>query len=167
MKYKYNLDYEKEFKKSGLLKRPPLGFLIFDSYNNEWFPLKTVTLDKSTFSLRILKDEFHRTFGGSAASELFMPFHYMVEFIGKDYNVLSTRPLTYKSLIPGYEDYISICIAGDSNIDLYSPEVYKIIAHTIMNPLHYLTGWKINPDDTKYHNLSKNFKISQLQKNFR
>jgi len=168
MKYKYNISAEKEFKRTATFKRPPKGFIIFDSYNNEWFPLKLVTIDKVDFSLRIIKDEFHRDFGGSAMQELFMPWHYTVELISKNYNVISTRPIMYKSLIPGYEDYISICIVGDSNKDIYSPELYKVIAHTIMNPIHYIPGWRLNPDgNTEYHNLSKNFKVQQLEKNFR
>ncbi len=168
MNYTYDMSNEKEFKRVGIFKRPPIGFLIFDSYNNEWFPLKTVKLDKSTFSLRLLKDEFHREYGGSATLELFMPFHYLVEFIGKNYNAIVTRPINYKSLIPGYENYITICIAGDSNSDLYAPDIYKTIAHEIMNPIHYIPGWKLNPDgSTTYHNLAKSFKTSILEKNFR
>lgn len=168
MKYKYDLVAEKEFKRVATIKGKPKGFLIFDSYNNEWFPLTAVSVDKVTFNLRILKDEFHRKFGGSSSQELFMPWHYTIELIGKNYFPISTRPLTYKSLIPGYEDYISICIVGDSKIDIYSPDFYKVIAHTVMNPLHYLTSWKLNPNDyTTYHNLGKGFKNQQLEKNFR
>ncbi len=168
MNYKYNLTAEREFKRINIFKRPPKGFIIFDSYNNEWFPLKLVTIDKVDFSLRIVKDEFHRAFGGSSMTELFMPWHYTVELIAKNYNVLCTRPIMYKSQIPGYEDYISICIVGDSNIDIYSPELYKVIAHTVMNPIHYIPGWRLNPEgNTTYHNLSNKFKVAQLEKNFR
>ncbi len=168
MKYKYDISAEKEFKRVATFKRPPKGFIIFDSYNNEWFPLKLVTVDKITFDLRILKDEFHRKYGGSAMQEIFMPWHYTIEFVGKNYFAVNTRPITYKSLIPGYEDYISICVTGDSSIDVYSPEMYKVMAHTVMNPLHYITGWRLNPDGkTNYHNLGSGFKTSQLEKNFR
>lgn len=168
MKYKYDISAEREFKRVATFKRPPKGFIIFDSYNNEWFPLKLVTVDKVDFNLRILKDEFHRTFGGSAMQEIFMPWHYTVELISKNYYCLSTRPIMYKSLIPEYEDYITICVVGDSNIDIYSPEFYKVIAHTVMNPLHYMPGWKLNPSDyTTFHNLGSGFKESQLIKNFR
>ena len=168
IKYKYDISAEREFKRVAVFKGKPKGIIIFDSYNNEWFPLKLVTIDKIDFNLRVMKDEFHRTYGGSAMAELFMPWHYNVEFIGKNYYIASTRPITYKSLIPGYEDYISICITGDSNIDIYSPELYKTIAHTIINPLHYLIGWHIKPDQqVEYHNLGSGFKEMQLKKNFR
>ena len=168
MKYKYDASAEKEFKRIATFKRKPKGFIIFDSYNNEWFPLKMVTVDKTTFDLRILKDEFHRTYGGSAAQDIFMPWHYNIELTGKNYYITSTRPITYKSLIPEYEDYISICITGNSDVDIYSPEFYKVMAHTAMNPLHYITGWRLNPEsNTVFHNLGSGFRESQLQKNFR
>lgn len=97
-----------------------------------------------------------------------MPWHYTVELIAKNYNIINTRPIMYKSLIPEFEDYISICIVGDSNKDIYSPELYKVIAHTVMNPIHYIPGWRLNPDgNTQFHNLSKNFKTAQLEKNYR
>lgn len=168
MKYKYDISAEKEFKRVAIFKGKPKGFIIFDSYNNEWFPLEMVKVDKADFSLRLVKDEFHRKFGGSSATELFMPWHYSVEFIGKNYSCISTRPITYKSLIPGYENYISICIIGDSSIDIYSPDFYRTLAHTVINPLHYMQGWRLNPSDyTTFHNLGKGFKESQLKKNFR
>lgn len=168
MKYKYDISAEKEFKRVATFKRPPKGFIIFDSYNNEWFPLKIVKVDKVGFDLRVVKDEFHRTYGGSSMTEIFMPWHYSIEFIGKNYFVNSSRPIMYKSLIPGYEDYITICIIGDSNTDIYSPEFYKIIAHTIMNPIHYIPGWRLNPDgNTEFHNLGSGFREVNLTKNFR
>ncbi|MFA7129165.1 MAG: hypothetical protein WC136_08355 [Sphaerochaeta sp.] len=165
--YKYNTTNEKEFKRNGTFKRKPKGIIIFDSYNNKWFPLETVKVDSVMFNTRTIRDEFHRNYGGNSKTEIFTPWHYSIEFVGKNYYCLQSRPITYKSLIPEYEDYITICIVGDSNADIYSPEIYKTIAHTIINPLHYLIGWHIKPDDTLYHNLGKNFKIHQLQNFFR
>ncbi len=168
MKYKYDVSAEKEFKRVSTFKKRPEGFIIFDSYNNEWFPLKLIKVDKVDFNLRVMKDEFHRIYGGSSMTDIFMPWHYNVEFIGKNYYINSTRPIMYKSLIPGYENYITICITGDSNIDIYSPEFYKVIAHTVMNPLHYMPGWRLNPDShTEFHNLGSGFKENNLKKNFR
>lgn len=168
MGYKYDISAEKEFKRVATFKKKPDGFIIFDSYNNEWFPLKSVTVDKVDFNLKSIKDEFHRKYGGSVMQEIFLPWHFSVEFISKNYYCINTRPIMYKSLIPGYENYISICIVGDSNLDIYSPEFYKVIAHTIMNPIHYIPGWKLDPDGyTKYHNLGSSFKENNLEKNFR
>lgn len=168
MKYKYDITSEKEFKRVATFKGKPKGFIIFDSYNNEWFPLKMITIDKVDFNLRVIKDEFHRKYGGASSTELFMPWHYTIEFIGKNYFPILTRPIMYKSLIPGYEDYISICITGDTNLDIYSPDFYKVIAHQVMNSVHYIPGWRLNPSDyTTYHNLGSGFKELQLEKNFR
>jgi hypothetical protein len=166
--YKYNTTAEKEFKRVASFIRKPKGIILFDSYNNEWFPTKIVTFDTTEFNLRKVKDDFHRQYGGSSASELFMPYHYFVEFIGKDYFPIQTRPIMYKSLIPGYEEYISVCIAGNSEEDIYPHQLYKMIAHLVLNSLHYIPGWKLNPESTiEYHNLGKQFKISQLEKHFR
>lgn len=168
MKYKYDISAEKEFKKVAIFKGKPKGILIFDSYNNDWFPLKLVEIDKNNFSLSIVKDEFHREFGGNSLEEIFMPWHYSIELMSKNYYAINTRPITYQSLIPGYEDYITICVIGNSNIDLYTPDIYRVIAHTVINPLHYIPGWHLVPDSVvQYHKLGSGFKTHQLIKNFR
>ena len=166
--YTYDHSSEKDFKRNAILKKRPKGIIIFDTFNNEWFPLEAVEIDTNMYNLRVLKDEFHRIYGGSAIEDLFMPWHYTVEFIGKSYNVSSTRPIMYKSLIPGYEEYISVCIVGNSNKDMYTKELYKVIAATCLNSLHYIPGWRLNPDgNTQYLNLGKNFKVNQLEGLFR
>jgi len=167
MSYKYNQSNEREFKVGGTFKTIPKGFIIFDTYNNKWFPIKTVQIDNNMYNLRIIKDDFHRQYGGSSTEDLFMPWHYTVEFIGKSYNVSLTRPVMYKSLIPGYEDYISICLMGDSSADMYTKDIYQIIAHLILNSYHYIPGWRLNlsnSDLIEYHNLGESFKTTQLKK---
>lgn len=166
MKYKYKVDFETEFKRGGAFITPPKGIIIFDSYNNPWFPLQWVRLDQNKFSTGTMKKEFHTIYGG--IDTLFMPWHYTVEYLDNDYYALSTRPITYKSLIPGYEEYISICIVGDSKTDVYSKELYKVLAHELINPLHYLQGWMINPESkVQYIELGQAFDKLQLTKNFR
>ncbi len=166
--YKYDSSAEKDYKMVANFKRPPKGVIIFDSYNNEWFPIKLVKIDNNQFNLRTIKDEFHRQFGGNSREDLFMPFHYVVEFNGKDYYPTVTRPITYKSLIPGYEEYISVCVVGDSNSDIYPRGLYKTIAHNLLNPLHHIPGWKLNPrGNTIYHNLGEAFNNRSLEKELR
>ncbi len=166
--YKYDTKAEKDYKIIANFKRPPKGIIIFDSFNNEWFPSKAIKIDNNQFNLRTLKDDFHREFGGDSKNDLFMPWHYQMEFTGKDYFATSTRPITYKSLIPGYEDYISVCIMGDSTNDIYPKNLYKIIAHQLLNPLHYIPGWKLNPKGkTEFHNLGEAFVERLLEKEFR
>lgn len=167
MKYIYDTTAEKDFKRVATFKRRPKGIIIFDSFNNKFFPLKLVKVDKVDFNLRIIKDEFHRTYGGSTSTDLFMPWHFTVELIGKQYFPVITRPIMYKSLIPEYEDYISICVVGDSENDIYSPDFYKVISHLIINSLHYIPGWRLSQDDLEFLDLGKGFKSNNIVKNMR
>ena len=159
---------EREFIKSNIFRPKPKGILIFDSFNNKFFPLAIVAIDKGDFNLKAYIQEFRRKYGGSDSQDLFMPFHYSIELIGKSYFPVQTRPIMYRSKVPGYEDYITICILGDSNIDVYSHTLYKIIAHTVLNSLHYIPSFSLDPNGkTEYHKLGAQFKIEQLKKHFR
>ena len=163
-----NLEYEKEFNKANIFRPKPKGILIFDSFNNKFFPLDIVAIDKGDFNLKSYISQFRRTYGGNESSDIFMPFHYSVELIGKTYFPIQTRPIMYRSKVPGYEEYITVCILGDSNIDVYPHSLYKIIAHTILNSLHYIPSFKLDPSEhTEYHHMGKQFKIEQLKKHFR
>ena len=166
MDMQYNTTAETTFTRIATFKRKPLGIILMDSYNNKWFPLKRIQFDKTTSNLRTIKNEFHQNFLGMN-NDLFLPWHYTVELIGKDYVTIVTRTLTYKSLIPEYNNYIVICIVGDSKKDMYTPKLYKTIAHSILNPLHYIPGWKLKQDGLAYHNIGDSFMISQLEKEFR
>jgi len=166
MKYKYDQGGEKEFKISSTFKQPPKGVIIFDTYNNQWFPLKTVKIDNNAFNLRLVKDDFHRTYGGTN-DLLFMPWHYTIEFVGKNYNVSLTRPIMYKSLIPGYENYISVCVIGDSNNDMYTKDMYKVIAHQVLNSIHYVPGWRLKVQDHLQYFTGDNFNQHLLEKELR
>jgi len=168
MKYKYDQSAERDFKRSAIFKSIPKGIIISDTYNNEWFPFSIVDIDNNKFNLRLIKDEFHRKFGGSTKEDIFMPWHYTVEFVGKNYNVSSSRPIMYKSLIPGYEDYISVFIIGNSKNDLYTKELYNVIAHMVLNSLRLLPGWRLDiSDKIIYHNLGNNFDEKLLKMSLR
>ena len=43
--YVYDNKAEKDYKSIANFKRPPKGIIIFDSYNNDWFPIKAVKID--------------------------------------------------------------------------------------------------------------------------
>lgn len=163
-----NSNYEKEFNKANLFRPRPKGVIIFDSYNNEFFPIDLIQIDKSDFNLKHYITEFRKKYGGSESQDLYMPFHFSVELIGKQYFPIMTRPITYRSNVPGYEDYITICIMGDSKIDVYPHVLYKILAHTIINGIKYIPTFKMNLElDMTYHKLGDQFKIEQLKKHFR
>jgi len=129
---------ENRFKQTNLIKTRPKGWLIMDSYNNKSFPMDLFTFDTMKFDTEKLAKEFHMKFGGSTR-DLFLPWHYTVELVNGKPFVIQTRPPMYKSNIPGFQDYFSIMIIGDSNQDIYSGLFYKQIAHMIMNP------WKFIP----------------------
>lgn len=163
-----NLEYEKEYNKANVFRPKPKGILIFDSFNNSFFPLDIVTIDKGDFNLKSYISEFRKRYGGSESQDLFMPFHYSVELIGKTYFPVQTRPIMYRSKVPGYEEYITICIMGNSEIDVYPHSLYKILAHTIINSLHYIPSFSLDPNGkTEYHKLGVQFKVEQLKKHFR
>jgi len=163
--YKYNQTYEKEFKSGAIFKRAPKGIIIFDTFNNRWFPIDTVKIDTNMYNMRIIKDDFHHIYGGSSRDNIFLPWHYSVEFIGKSYISSVSRPIMYKSLIPGYEEYISICLVGDTNSDMYTKELYKVIAHNIINSFRYIPGWNINVvDNTELLDIGSSFNESELRK---
>ncbi len=162
--FKYPLVEEQEFKRSNIFSSPPKGFIIFDSYNNPFYPLIQVNLDDAKLSYTAIKQELkQKNWQG-----YFMPWHYWVEMVGMDYISIQSRPLNYRSALPGYEDYICICIAGNSQNDIYMKNLYKNIADIIMNSLHYMPGWRIKGHDmTTLINLGHSFDVHQLEKMLR
>jgi len=162
--FKYDLTEEKEFKRSNIFEPKPNGFIIFDSYNNPFYPLREVDLDDSKLSYQYIKQELKRkNWQGN-----FMPWHYWVEMIGTEYIIIQSRPLNYKTQLIGHEDKIAICIAGNSRNDIYMKKLYQSIADIIMNSLHYLPSWKLQAQDhTTLINLGKSFDEFQLSKYLR
>lgn len=162
--YHFNLTEENEFKKSNIFSTIPKGIVIFDSYNNPFFPLTYIDVDDSKFSYTNIKNELKQK--GWLAE--FMPWHYWVEYVNNEYIVLQSRPLHYKTQLPGFEQYICICLAGNSKSDIYNKKLYKSLAHLIMNSLRYIPGWKINTNEqTILLNLGKHFDENQLIKYLR
>jgi hypothetical protein len=161
---KYNLAEEKEFKRSNIFENRPKGFVIIDSFNNPIFPMNIVDLDNSKFSYNAIKQELKR----KNWLGYFTPWHYWVEFVDLDYLAIQGRPLNYKNVLPGFEDYIIICIAGNSNNDIYMKNLYKCLADIILSSIHYIPSWKIEalPHLTLI-NLGKSFDENQLAKYLR
>jgi hypothetical protein len=169
MKIKINDSVETSFKQTNIIRGTPKGILIIDSFNNDFFPLNLIDIDTSIFTLPNLKDQYHQEYkAGTPMTHLFMPWHYTVELAKRTYFATATRPLTYKSLLPGYENHIIICIQGNTYNDMYTHNMYKTIAHTIINPLKFIPSWKLKgKENITYHNIGPNFKINQLEKELR
>ena len=127
------------FKQTKMMKARPKGWLILDSYNNQAYPMDIFTVDTMKFDTEKLQKEFHQKYGGSVR-DLFLPWHYTIELINQKPFVIQTRPPMYKSEIPGFANYFTVMIIGDSNQDLYPGVFYKQLAHMIINPWKYIQG---------------------------
>ena len=161
-----NAGTEKSYTRLGIFETTPKGFVIFDTYNNPWYPFKDIVLDNSQYNSYLVWQEFRKRFS-LVSNPMFLPFHYLIEIIGRDVVVQATRPITYKSLIPDYEDHISICILGDSTKDVYSPRYYMKIADLCINPYRHIQSWRLPLEINKtIHlvNLGDNFIPQILEK---
>jgi hypothetical protein len=91
----------------------------------------------------------------------FLPWHYVVEFIGNRYYVFNTRPVDLRYPLTNNEvekfkerkkswdgitkmfmqdkifdisEAIHICVVGDSSADIYTKKIYEIIGRTCIVP---------------------------------
>lgn len=140
--YKYEQYVENAFKRTHIITGRPKGWLIMDSYNNQYFPLDIFQYDTMKFNTSRLQLEFHKKYGGSVR-DLFLPWHYTIEIVDEKPFVVQTRPILYKSGIPGYEKHISVMLIGDSSKDIYPGKYYKMLAHNIINPYKVMPGVKM------------------------
>lgn len=159
--FHYNYAEEQEFKRSNIFDGIPKGFIIIDSYNNPFYPINILDLDDNKLSYPSIKQELLR----KNWTGYFTPWHYWVEFVNMDYIAIQGRPLNYRTPLPGFEDYIVICIAGNSNNDIYLKHLYKSLADILLNSLHYLPSWRLQAQEkTTLLNLGKSFDENQLIK---
>jgi len=157
---------EKEYRQNNIIINRPEKIIVMDSYNNDYYPLTSISIDSNVLSIDKLNQELVQKHNIPAGA-LFMPWHYNVEFIGKEYRIMNTRPMNYKSLIPNNENSIIICISGNSDQDIYSGQFYKLVSHMILNTLHYFPKWKLSEKDIIFHNLGKGFKEDAIRKELR
>ena len=66
--------------------------------------------------------------------EIFMPWHFQIELVEREYIIQNTRPVNYLSLFPEYRNRICICLVGDSTQDVYIPSLYTKIANMCIKP---------------------------------
>ena len=138
--YKPDTLAENRFKQTQLIKTRPTGWIVMDSWNNKIFPMTNgQSIDSMKFDTEKLQTIFHQEYGGSTR-DLFLPWHYTMDLVNNKPFVVQTRPLMYKSGFPGFQNYITIMIVGDSNQDIYSGLFYKQMAHCIINPLKHAPG---------------------------
>jgi len=162
--YQPNMYAENRFKQTSMIKNRPKGWLIMDSYNNKIFPTDLFTVDTMKFDTEKLARDFHQHYGGSQR-DLFLPWHWTIELINEKPFVIQTRPPMYKSNIPGYANYFTVMIIGDSNQDIYPGLFYKQLAHMIINPWKFITGVRMpNSKENFTFWTGKNFHTDNLLK---
>jgi len=144
----------------------PKGWLIMDTFNNPFFPLDVIQVDTERFDLDKIKTDYHKYYGGKP-DDLFLPWHYTIEYVqGRPY-IINTRPFNYLSTIKSYEKHLSIMIIGDSNKDIYSPKFYQTIANLI-NPFRYMRGFYLSNQKNIFEfktgeNFNKNYLFSLIR----
>lgn len=155
-------EFEQRFLIGNVFNGVAKGFVIMDTKNNPTYPLNDVLLDKSRFDSEKTLLEYRRVYGVSP-KEIYMPWHFQIELVARNYVIQTTRPYNYKSRLPKYKDYICICLVGDSKNDVYLPEIYNKIANMCIKPY---TQAKINkvPLNIIYNVDNTNFSKNQLEK---
>lgn len=151
--------------RSNYFTTKPQGIIIEDSYNNFLWPIRPVPrLDTNKCDFITLTKRFRELYLSFKSD--FLPWHYVIELIGDKYCVFNTRPINIrfpkkhddilinkekynyemwddetkkfinekKFLI---EEFIHICILGDTKKDVYPKNFYRVCASTCIKPFTY------------------------------
>lgn len=152
---------ERKYIKTNTFNPNAKSIVIMDTRNNPEFPLADIIIDNAKYDSTVLLDEFRRVYGFSKM-EIFLPWHFQVELIGRDYIIQNTRPVNYYSAFKDYKESICICIVGDSNKDIYMPDLYNKIANLCIKPF---TKCRVNQVPEKIiYKTGKGFVTNQLEK---
>ena len=170
----------------------PQGILITDTINNPIFPLDRPIIDDSKFNLPEIKKRFKLFY--CPIGLLYLPWHYMIEIINGSYYIFNTRPLNMKFPVttmelndllidnrqylkltdstniflknPQFEiaNAIHVCIIGDSNIDVYTDDLYQNISRICLEPIidYFKLPKSINLKIINF-NLGKKFLFEKLE----
>lgn len=111
-----------------------------------------------------------RTYNYSITGEADLNYHFIVERIKDDYEVIICRPLNsvceYDDIIEPFNSDASIHIAvmGDYDFDLPEDRLYKVIAYRILGPLMFM--FKLDKSRIKLHREISTNKIECPGQNF-
>ncbi len=175
---------------SNKIRNRPKGIIIQDSYNNPFLSIRPrPQLDTSKVDLIEIHKRYKELYSKFYSD--FLPWHYCIELVEDRYTVFNTRPIDMKFPITNEEikkrddllkwddltniffkenlfdisECIHVMIIGDSNIDIYTNRIYKIIGRVCISP--FLRYFKL-PEGifqrTFPLNLGKKFKINILEK---
>lgn len=169
IKFDVHITSSKDSESKGNKILRPQGIIIQDTYNNFMFPIRpTPQLDTSRADIIEVYQRYRERY--LRFNSDYLPWHFLVEFIGDRYFIFNTRPLDLKyplnnseiiehkdnkfetDIITDFferriyqiENMIHICIVGDSNLDIYPSKLYKKISQTCISPImrqfHILGG---------------------------
>jgi len=163
-KYDYiDIRSEHNFNTTKLFEIVPKGIYISDVFN-----VKSVSLSKqenfdlftpnSFKSFQDFKSRYYSQFG--IKKDSFLPYHYVVMYVDGEVAVVSTRPISYKSIVDDYEEFICIAIFGNTDVDNYTSQFYEELSNLI-NGLRFMRGYSHNTkhvikfgdeiDDSHFH----------------
>ncbi len=137
------------------------GIIITDSYNNPFFPITPrPKIDTSKLDLLEVFRRYKELYG--QMKSLYLPWHFCIELVQDRYVVFNTRPLDlkfpidtnqalqnkktlniewdqitetfFRNKIYDIKEAIHICLVGNTNLDIYTTKVYKLIGETCIIP---------------------------------
>ena len=167
----------------------PQGFLIQDTYNNPFLPVRPrPRIDTSKMDIIEVYKRVRENYG--KFSSIFLPWHYICEFVGNRYYIFNTRPIDIKYPLTrrnidkldstGWDDVtklflnerifdpseaIHICIIGDTNLDIYTKKTYETIGRMCIAP--FIRYFKLPQglfQRTFPLNIGKRFNLNYLTK---
>lgn len=180
-----------EFSPKNRIRSKIQGFVIQDTVNNPIFPLPFPPIDRGKgYSSKIFKQYIAKYQKQYETNTL--PWHFLIEFSQYGYNVFNTRPVNlhfpYKTkqvkeivdmnnvslinkrtedlLNSGKElqEMIHIIIVGNSEMDVYTKDIYRKIGNTIIAPI--AKQYKVTPlvdEGTFFLNVGQKFKPNVLK----
>lgn len=172
----------------------PQGIIIQDSYNNFAFPIRPEPrVDSNKFDMKVLSLKFRELYLSFKSDSL--PWHYVIEMVGNKYYMFNTRPITMRypvkhdelisreSQLPfnvkwNFEtkdfmnkrkflinEAIHVCVLGDSTIDVYSKNFYRVLGSFGVRPfIHYFKLPQSSKTRTYSLNMGSKFNFEYLFK---
>jgi hypothetical protein len=139
----------------------PQGILLTDTYNNPFFPIPKPVIDTAKFNLPEVYKQYQEFY--EQGKSVYLPWHYMVGLVGKQYFVFNTRPIDmkfpvnsqfaeankkeknikwdkvtdvfFKYKLYDISEAIHVCLIGNTELDVYTNAVYKLIGNSCMLPI--------------------------------
>lgn len=173
---------------SNKFKPRPVGIIIYDSYNNPFFPIRPMPrVDSAKIDLFVIFKRFRELY--SQFKVTLLPWHFVVEFIEDRYYVFNTRPvdmffpMTNQEVLNrqdlwddatkefmerklfDIQEALHILVVGDSNIDVYTRKFYELLGRICIVPyIRYFKIANIDYETIVPLNMGKKFKLSSVTK---